>query len=497
MFRIDCFLLFLSFSFFTNLDIRAQVAGDSSFFRAVENYQAQLNHDFPINIDPNALPFFSWEDKPYEITFINKGLDTAAFTLTEYGYLPDYCYQTKANLAPNDTFIGAFQTHTLKQDLLHFNGLEVHLLAGLDEKIEISLFRDSIAYHGKWSGLQAYYSDRAKIFGYSAIDRKYYREMNGAGNLTVFRNRIEDLTNKRLAHLDLWLDKLSSEEIHYAFCDLIYEHCMRYDNAIISKYRFNRSDSINLLLLHYNNWMENDLRLTPFPSSNYCWYYQAHLRQKWATAFFKEQQKTESSTNHNALSLRHLAASEEQKDILRLYLLTFNHEDSVMTGSVIEDLEFSSPQVSAFARKAYEKHALNISVGDQFDWTSFSAIHAPNQLHTDTEIRYKVIQFWSTACAPCMRKLNAQKNHYEEYLNKGIELVLICVDTPKARWQQIGIELGLIGQNHYAVNRSDNEFLFQLTNSLPRSVLLDQFNRVISSSFSGSLEQLVQETEQK
>lgn len=93
-----------------------------------------------------------------------------------------------------------------------------------------------------------------------------------------------------------------------------------------------------------------------------------------------------------------------------------------------------------------------------------------------SENEYVVIDFWATACAPCIAKFPDWKKIYSAYSEEGFEMVSVCTDFTKEQWAESSKEHDLPWIDVAEIN---NQGLVGPTSKayslvgLPRSYLVD------------------------
>ena len=50
--------------------------------------------------------------------------------------------------------------------------------------------------------------------------------------------------------------------------------------------------------------------------------------------------------------------------------------------------------------------------------------------------KYLLIDFWASWCAPCRKEIPNVKKNYEQYKNRGFEVVSISIDQNVAAWKK-------------------------------------------------------------
>lgn len=89
---------------------------------------------------------------------------------------------------------------------------------------------------------------------------------------------------------------------------------------------------------------------------------------------------------------------------------------------------------------------------------------------------YVVIDFWATACGPCIAKFPKWKNIYSIYNEHGLEIVSICTDLTQEDWEESSQEHQLpwidVGEIEEEYLGGPTSKAFRLR-GLPRSYLVD------------------------
>jgi thiol-disulfide isomerase/thioredoxin len=56
---------------------------------------------------------------------------------------------------------------------------------------------------------------------------------------------------------------------------------------------------------------------------------------------------------------------------------------------------------------------------------------------SDFKGQFVVINFWATWCSPCIKSIPEKNKLYQEYFNKGIVLLNVCIDPEKVKWREL------------------------------------------------------------
>ena len=56
---------------------------------------------------------------------------------------------------------------------------------------------------------------------------------------------------------------------------------------------------------------------------------------------------------------------------------------------------------------------------------------------SDYKGQFVLIDFWATWCSPCIKSIPEKNKLYQEYYNKGIVFLNVCVDPDKVKWSEL------------------------------------------------------------
>jgi thiol-disulfide isomerase/thioredoxin len=141
---------------------------------------------------------------------------------------------------------------------------------------------------------------------------------------------------------------------------------------------------------------------------------------------------------------------------------------------------------SARAVKRGEPAVRSISLDKPFPDLQFKAVDGNDISISQFKGKYVLIDFWAVWCGPCISEMPALVKLYEEYHDKGFEIVGISLDsdiealkkylaTNKIRWPQ-----------YFDGKTWDNEISKRFgIHSIPSTVLLDKSGYVIDKDLSG------------
>ena len=134
-----------------------------------------------------------------------------------------------------------------------------------------------------------------------------------------------------------------------------------------------------------------------------------------------------------------------------------------------------------------------LSVGKYFPLMSCADRNGkPFTLDLFKDSRFTLVDFWYSGCGPCRAQFKSLKNLYNQFSNKGFEIVGISVDrsTDKKKWEDIIINDKLVWQQYWDTDGKDSRRLS--INAFPTNFLIDNTGKIIAKNISlGELEEVL------
>ncbi|MFA5971979.1 MAG: TlpA disulfide reductase family protein [Lentimicrobiaceae bacterium] len=134
-----------------------------------------------------------------------------------------------------------------------------------------------------------------------------------------------------------------------------------------------------------------------------------------------------------------------------------------------------------------------LTVGKYFPLMSCADINSkPFTLDIFKDSRFTLVDFWYSGCGPCRAQFVTLKNLYNQFKNKGFEIVGLSVDreTDKKKWEDIIINEKLIWQQYWDINGKDSHRLS--INAFPTNFLVENTGKIIAKNISlGELEEVL------
>lgn len=105
---------------------------------------------------------------------------------------------------------------------------------------------------------------------------------------------------------------------------------------------------------------------------------------------------------------------------------------------------------------------------------------------SDYKGQFVVINFWATWCSPCIKSIPEKNKLYQEYYNKRIVFLNVCVDPDKIKWSELIKENNF--QGIHLICSGDWGDLIQKSyyiNAIPHYTLIDKNGEIIMNRIAG------------
>jgi thiol-disulfide isomerase/thioredoxin len=164
-----------------------------------------------------------------------------------------------------------------------------------------------------------------------------------------------------------------------------------------------------------------------------------------------------------------------------------------------KDTALMDQMVSIFQQK-YPNDDLTRQLVNKVNATKRIAIGAiaPGFVSTDTagqkvdlkgsRGKYTLVEFWASWCAPCREESPTLVRLYNEYKDKGFEILSVSIDKNTAQWKNAIRQDGYTWENVCDLNGygGPTAALYTVT-AIPNSFLLDKNGRIIAKNLRGKL----------
>ncbi len=100
--------------------------------------------------------------------------------------------------------------------------------------------------------------------------------------------------------------------------------------------------------------------------------------------------------------------------------------------------QFSEAAKNSFYGKIVASYVIPVSlVGKQmpdFSFTDYNTKKQMSLMDICKQNKYVLVDFWASWCGPCRKEIPNFKSQYEQYKDKGFQVVSISADTDKSAW---------------------------------------------------------------
>lgn len=171
-------------------------------------------------------------------------------------------------------------------------------------------------------------------------------------------------------------------------------------------------------------------------------------------------------------------------NILKVYCSTWGKETSKQ---LYEGLTERVKQ-SAFGKSIHEYLSLtkDIKVGDKFVDFSLPNFDGKEIALSDYKNKYVLLDFWGSWCAPCREENPNLVKTYNEFKDKGFDILGVSVETNRKAWMDAIHQDGIIWESVSDLKGDDNRAaLIYGISSYPTNFLIDPHGIIIAKDLRG------------
>ena len=100
--------------------------------------------------------------------------------------------------------------------------------------------------------------------------------------------------------------------------------------------------------------------------------------------------------------------------------------------------------------------------------------------------KIKIIDFWASWCGPCRLNNPALRKLYDEFHDKGLEIIGVSLDTDGESWKKAIEKDGLIWVNVSSLQGWECETIrLYSVSGVPSLFVLDEYNNIIATGLRG------------
>lgn len=105
-----------------------------------------------------------------------------------------------------------------------------------------------------------------------------------------------------------------------------------------------------------------------------------------------------------------------------------------------------------------------------------------DRILADGKDRVIYIDCWATWCSPCIGEIPSSNQMMEEFRDKNVEFVFLCLDSEENKWRYVLADKQFEGQ-HYFLNDAQGAYFKELLDirGFPTYVIIDQSGRIVRS----------------
>jgi peroxiredoxin len=336
-----------------------------------------------------------------------------------------------------------------------------------------------IDFSGSCAAENSYYQAYNNFLGnYDNESRPYYTAGNVVKNWESYPAMADSITQIRLDFLKSYTGDISAGFKDNEQQRLIYNGIMRKYNVLLSK-EFYGGTKIPIKDSYYS--FEKDIKLADehmLLNTEYLWVTDAY--------FFKASKMITKPVPEAMLyaidSLCKLADVADMLKMRRLYMLYTSAKNSY--DSVLNITRFADATLKTVVDSLVHVKLGLPKAGKKAPEFSLSNVNGKQINLADFRGKNIIINFWATWCGPCIKEFPADNQLHEQYKNKGLVVINICVDSKYETWHRISKTNKLQMINLFADGAAGERIksLYNIS-ALPRSILINKQGLVTDNYF--------------
>jgi thiol-disulfide isomerase/thioredoxin len=181
--------------------------------------------------------------------------------------------------------------------------------------------------------------------------------------------------------------------------------------------------------------------------------------------------------------IRKYSSSQVSVDVIDRVYRELGKEWTESALDLIDD-SISRP-VNDYLMKSFRSDEL-MQKGNYIDFTQNDIEGSPFTL-SSLKGKYVLLDFWASWCIPCRQENPKLKSLYEEYNERGLEVVSISLDDNENKWKAAVEKDGLPWIHISDLKGWNNEISSTLgIRSIPATILIDQEGRIVDFNLRGN-----------
>jgi len=171
-------------------------------------------------------------------------------------------------------------------------------------------------------------------------------------------------------------------------------------------------------------------------------------------------------------------------NVLKVFCTTWGKETSKLLYNGLTE----RVKQSEFGKKVYEYISLNkdIKVGDKFADFTLPNIDGKNISLSDYKNKYVLLDFWGSWCGPCREENPNLVKTYNEFKNKGFDILGVSVETDKKWWLDAMRKDSIVWENVSDLKGDANKAaLIYGIHYYPANFLIDPNGTIIAKDLRG------------
>jgi peroxiredoxin len=424
--------------------------------------------------------FVSIKGKEGITIFKNATTDTLKLAGTFLNWLPYIENNFSLKIAPGNTDTLKFQFNY--PDFIFINnGLTV--LNGPGGRVMCELksanAKTDTQFTGDYSLENAYYLAYNNYLGnHDNESSPYYNAGDKLDDFNKFPRIADSITQIRINYLNNYRQPLDAWFKRHEYWRLTYNGIFRKYNVLFSK-EFYGGKKITVNNTYYD--FEKDLKLTNGEmvlNTDYLWATNAYL-------YVRSKKIKRPAADSVLYTIDSVAKGTDVGDILKMRYLPMLYMQSKLKYDEVFAATYFKNAANKLITDSLIQTKLGLpKIGKRVPKVELKDMNGKTISLTDYAGRQIIINFWAVWCGPCIAEFPAENRLFEQYQNKEIAIINICVDSAEEQWRAVSKR-----NNLQMVNLFCDAATYQSLKSkfnigpLPRSILVDKNLNVTDNYF--------------
>jgi peroxiredoxin len=344
---------------------------------------------------------------------------------------------------------------------------------------DLSMKLPDVEFNGDFNLENTYYLSYDNFLGKPDNEsRPYYNAGDKLADFNKFPAMADSITKLRLTFLNNYQQPLSPWFKKHEYQRLLYNGNMRKYNVLFDK-EFRTGKPLLINSDYYS--FEKQLKLVNRDML-------LNTSYLWATDFYLDRQaKKVSKKVPDAMLyvIDSLAKNTAEGDVLKMRRLGVIYTSSkAKYDSVRKLVHFLNYGNGIFNHETLQAQLGQPKLGAKAPDITLPDINGKQVSVSDYKGHHIIINFWAMWCAPCIAEFANENKMYQQYKNRGLVIINICISSDTEHWRTLSKKHNLQMVNLYADAERYKAIKAKFNiSAIPRAIAIDKDFKVYDNYF--------------